>query len=174
MRHFLIILTLLITIISSCELKDAKDYKFGVNYNAQRKIKGSPLVKQNMHSKYCCNEETVFEISKVPNDTSAYHLSKSIRSIINGRLTEEKDIYRKNLNDTTLIQLNILTNWALAKGKLTFKSNLGKIDRRTLNMKASEFIQKDSKYPEYKWVDLNLLQIDSVLASWHLSRFDTE
>ena len=174
MRTYHLIIASIITIFNSCRSKDTSDYKFGVKFNSIRKEKGSPLVKHNMVAKYCCDEEAVFEIDKIPADTNAYHSSKTIRLIINGHLAEEKDIYRKILDDTTLLQLNILTRWSLTEGDLTFKSNLGKIDRRILGTKAKDFINNNSNYPDYKFADLSMLQIDSVLAHWNLSRFDAE
>ena len=122
----------------------------------------------------CCGVWTIYEIDKVPDNNKAYHFSKTIRGIKEGRLTNEKDIFRKNLNDTTILQVNLLTRWIWTDNKLEITGNLGKIDRRSLNLSAKAFVNDAAKYPSYNFKELNGTQIDSALHSWGLSRFDKE
>jgi hypothetical protein len=166
-----IIATLSIIFLS---FKAVDDFKFGFKYNPIRQRWGSPLIKDNMKAHNCCGAWTIYEIDKVPDNNKAYHFSKTIRGITEGRLTNEKDIFRKNLNDTTILQVNLLTRWIWANNKLEITGNLGKIDRRSLDLSAKVFVNDAAKYPSYNFKELNGPQIDSVLHSWGLSRFDKE
>jgi hypothetical protein len=172
MRHLPRVIAVLLVIFSACNRSD--DFLFGVKYNSTRQRFGSPLIQHNMKASYCCGIGTIYQINKVPDDSKAYHFSKSITAITNNKLTEEKDIFRKNVDDSTILQLNLLTLWPWESRKFLIEANLGKIDRRTLKLRASEFLGNYSKYPNYRFKELDQGQIDSVLNSWGLSRFDKE
>jgi hypothetical protein len=175
MRHSLPFIAVLTVAFSFCTFKGAADkFEFGMKYNSVRNEFGSPLIKHNMSAHNCCGKWTVYEIDKVPSDSNAYHSSKTIRAITNGKLTNEEDIYRKNLDDTTILQLNLETVWQWTSHKLDIYGNVGKIDNRTLNIKAKDFISENRKYPDYEFTQLNQSQIDSLLSTWGLSRFDKE
>lgn len=153
--------------------KDGKEFEFGPIYNDTRQKFGSPLIKSDMDAKRCCGEWTVYEILGVPSNNNPYHSSKTIRTIHNGKLTGEKDIYRKSIDDTTLLQVNLLSQWKWEEQKIVFTGSMGKIDKRTLNLSAKDFLVENSKYPDYEWTDLDLAAFDSVLQSWGLSRKDS-
>ena len=171
-RYLPLAILVLASVSASCQHTD--DFQFGTKYNGTRQKFGSPLIKRNMKVHHCCGVWTSYEIEKVPDNGKAYHCSKTIRAITNGRLTEEKDIYRKNLDDTTILQLNLLTHWIWEDKKIEMKGNVGKIDKRALNLPAKHFIRNEAKYLDYAFKDLDQTQIDSVLVSWGLSRFDNE
>jgi hypothetical protein len=166
------VIAVLMIISSACNRSD--DFLFGIKYNPTRHKFGSPLIQHNMKASYCCGIGTIYQIDKVPDNFQAYHFSKSIYAITNNKLTEEKDIFRKNVDDSTIIQLNLLTLWPWEDRKFSIEANLGKIDRRTLKLRASEFLSKRIKYPDYPFKELDQAQIDSVLKSWGLSRFDDD
>jgi hypothetical protein len=172
MRHLPWVIAVLSIIFFSCKAGD--DFQFGVKYNSIRQRWGSPLIKHNMKANKCCGLWTEYKIGEVPDDDKAYHFSKTIRAITNNRLTNEKDIFRENLDDTTILQLNLLTLWIWADNKLNITGNFGKIDRRTLDLRAKDFITDNAKYPSYDFKELDEPQIDSLLHSWGLSRFDKE
>lgn len=174
MKCFLSFLSVTTIILLSCSFQNVDDFEFGTKYNAVRKKMGSPLIKHNMIPQNCCGAWTMYQIDKALVKDKAYHSSKTIRLIVNGKLTEEEDIYRKDVDDTTILQLNILTSWRWEAGKLNMRGNTGKIDKRTIGIKASGFTSEFSKFPNYEFKDLNQLQIDSVLIQWGLSRFDPE
>lgn len=173
MKYFLTP-AILVTMLFSCSFNLLKEdnFEFGIKYNAERLRIGSPLINQNMHAQHCCGVWTVYEIDSIPEGNKAYHYSKTIRGIINGKLSEEKDIYRKGVNDTTILQLNILTLWPAEGSKSGFEVNIGKVDVRSLNLKAADYVKENSKYPGYNFTSLNLDQLDSVLNSWKLSISD--
>lgn len=158
-------------VLASCNSSD--DFPFGIRYNDMRQRYGSPLIQHEMKATNCCGVWTEYIINKVPNN-KAYHYSKTIRAITENKLTEEKDIFRENLDDTTIVQLNLLTFWNWQDNEIRITGNLGKIDLRMLGIPAKDFIRTRSKYPEYAFRDLDLRQIDSVLHSWNLSRSDKE
>jgi hypothetical protein len=174
MKYWVPFLLVLLAAFSFCTVKNADDFEFGIKYNPTRLKFGSPLIKRNMVAQNCCGNWTVYMIDKKPLDNQAYHSSKTMRVIIDGRLAEEKDIYRKNLDDSTILQLNILTIWPKENGSLNFQGNVGKLDSRVLNLKATDFMSGYTKYPNYEFTTLNQPQIDSVLNLWGLSRSDKE
>ncbi len=172
MRHLPRLIVVLMIIFSACTPSDG--FLFGIKYNATRQKFGSPLIQHNMKASNCCGVGTIYQIDKVPDNSKAYHFSKSIYAITNNKLTEEKDIFRKNVDDSTILQLNLLTLWPWEDRKFLIKANLGKIDRRTLKLRASEFLRNKTKYPDYPFKELDQAQIDSILNSWGLSRSDKE
>jgi hypothetical protein len=171
MKIFLLIATLTIT-FSYCSNLKKDDFEFGPSYNTVRQKFGSPRIKNNMTTQNCCGTQTVYEISEIPMNDKAYHASKTIRAFSNGKVTEEKDIYRKSIDDTTLVQVDILSDWIWEENKISFTGKIGKIDKRTLNLNAKEFLTKHSSFPEYSWTKLKLNEIDSSLKVWGLSRND--
>lgn len=148
------------------------NFKFGRNYNWFRKKMGSPLIKKNMVTTNCCGNWTIYKFLPAEGKTKAYHSTKTIRLIENGWLYEEKDIYRKNLNDTTLIQLNILSKYIQKDSTCTFKSNFGMIDKRNFEDSAEQQTPHGSSYTEYTWKNVEIAEADSLLKSWGLSRSD--
>jgi hypothetical protein len=174
MRQSLLFILLLTISFCSCTTKDADDFEFGMKFNSVRQKFGSPVIKHNMVTHNCCGNWTVYEIDKLPNDNKAYHVSKTIRAITNGKLTEEKDIYRKRIDDTTLIQLNILTHWIWSENKIEISSSIGKVDKRTLEIKAKDYLVNNNNYPAYHFLTLDKTQCDSALQTWGLSRLDKE
>ena len=167
----LLIASLTIT-VSFCGNLKKDEFVFGPSYNNVRQKFGSPLIKKNMTTQNCCGTQTVYQISEIPMDGKAYHASKTIRSFTNGNVTEEKDIYRKNIDDTTVVQINILADWKWEENKISFSGKMGKIDKRTLNIKAKDYLTDRSKFPDYPWTSLTLTVIDSSLKVWGLSRYD--
>lgn len=172
MRHLPGVIAGVIIIFSAFSRSD--DFIFGIQYNPTRLRFGSPLIQHNMKASYCCGAGTVYQIDKEPVNAKAYHFSKTISAITNGTLTEEKDIFRKNVDDSTILQLNLLTLWPWSDRQFLIKGNFGKFDRRASKLRAAEFLGKHRKYPDYPYKDLDLAQIDSILHSWGLSRFDKE
>ncbi len=114
----------------------------------------------------------VYEIEKIPAGNFAYHYSKSVFGKLNHKITSEKDIYRKPIDDTTLIQLNLSSeyDWTAFKGVIT--GDLFLVDKRSLKQSATGLLKNGSKYPEYERTELNFTQNDSILKNWKLSRFD--
>lgn len=169
MKLLLLLSVMMATVFCSCSGRD--DYEFGSKYNPVRQKFGSPSIKKNMvvKSRFIM---TLYEIDAVPTGNKAYHASKTVRAVTDGKISEEKDIYRESIDDTTLVQVNILSRWIWEENRVSFRGSIGKIDKRSLDLKAGESIRELSKYPDYQHMDLNLVQIDSALKEWGLSRFD--
>lgn len=174
MKRILFLLTVLALTFSYCNFKRVDSSQFGIKYNPVRQKFGAPLIKPSMIAHNCCGAGTVYRIDKEPGDQAAYHFSKTIRTISNDKPTEEKDIYRKKLNDTTILQLNVLTWFNWAKDSAELHGSVGKIDRRTVNLKTKDFFTENSKYPSYEHMKCTQQQIDSALTAWGLSRFNKE
>ena len=137
---------------------------------------------------------------KIPDEPSegSYHYSKAVCLIFDDKVIQEKDIYRRQLDDTTLMQMEIDVIYDLSSDSINAKANFGKIDKRTFvtNLdnvnqteqnendlqsfiensvkRATENYLKQKQCPRYKWEVLSLDQIDIVLNSWTLSRFDNQ
>ncbi|OQP50127.1 hypothetical protein A4D02_27215 [Niastella koreensis] len=160
--------------LPSCTFNCADNFEFGIKYNPVRRKFGSPLIKHYMSAHNCCGAWTTYEIDNVPADNGAYHSSKTIRVITNGKVTNEEDLYRKQLNDTTILQLDIETALLWENDSLEIYAKFGKIDTRKLKIEPKDVIIDDSKYPRYEKMKLDRQQIDSVLRLWNLSRFEKE
>jgi hypothetical protein len=171
MKILLLVATLTIT-FSYCRNPKKDNFEFGPSYNTVRQKFGSPLIKNNMTTENCCGTQTLYKTSEIPTNDNAYHASKTIRAFSNGKVTEEKDIYRKNIDDTTLIQVNILSHWIWEENQIYFSGSIRKIDKRALNLSPKDFLAEHSKFPDYPWTKLSLNEIDSSLKVWGLTRND--
>jgi hypothetical protein len=194
MEHFILnILFMSLTSFSNLTFQDGN--KFGLEYNAVRQKFGAPLVKPNMQLDTTYGSWFLYAIPVEPR-TSAYHYSKAVCLVIDDKVIQEKDIYRKYLDDTTLLQMEIDIVYDWNSESMRANANFRKIDKRTFapNSKNANVTQdaetnlqsliensvkqatdnylKQQSYPKYKLEVINLDQIDSLLNSWQLSRFD--
>lgn len=150
------------------------DFKYGIKYNPIRLEFGVPLIQKNMVRQDDYGTWAVYNINIEPTDRP-YHYSKAICAYDDDRVYNEKDVYRKNLDDTTIIQLdiNILYDWD--KKTIIAQGNLGKLDKRSFTVKAEDYLKPDPpRFPRYEWKVLDLSEIDKLLNSWQLSRQDSD
>lgn len=174
MKQFLIAILLLMTLNSFDDTKQIDDFKFGVQYNSIRLKFGVPVIDKNMVRQDEYGSWVVYNINKELLD-KAYHYSKAICAYDDEKVYNEIDVYRKNLDDTTIIQLdiNILYNWD--KQTIETQGNFGKLDKRSFTVKAEDYLKPNpSRFPKYKWQVRDLGEIDKLLQSWQLSRHNTD
>jgi len=175
MRPLLITILLLMTLTSFDNIHSGDDFKFGFQYNSVRLKFGAPLINKDMvrqEDEYV--SWVVYNINEEPLD-KPYHYSKAVCAYDDEKVYNEKDVYRKNLDDTTIMQLdiNILYDWD--KQMIIAQGNLGKLDKRSFTVKAEDYLKPNPpKFPRYEWKVLDLAGIDNLLNSWQLSRHDTD
>lgn len=116
----------------------------------------------------------VYNIQSEPLD-KPYHYSKAVSAYDNEKVYNETDVYRKNVDDTTIMQLdiNIIYDWD--NRTIIVQGNLGKLDKRSFTVKAEDYLKPNPpKFPKYEWRTLDLPEIDNLLHAWQLSRHDTD
>ena len=164
-------------LISSCSQSENKNYckenekasKFGLAFNKTRLKYGAPVIHD-----YLCLESTSekmesWSLSKEIQDTISigFHDGKGVFLQTDG-LLEEKDIFRKRINDSTFVMLGILT-YVSKDMKVDFPDiwydtiSAGSIG---LSKKTREGSERTNT-PKY---GLTITQADSVLRSWGTSR----
>lgn len=141
--------------------------ELGISFNSERLKYGAPII----HS-YLCFQSTSekmesWGLAYELEDTmkGGYHAGKGIFHS-KGALLDEKDIYRKRIDDSTLIMLGILTY--VSKD---FKVEFPSIWYDTLNASSvglSKPVITERKF-NARW-DLSIEQADSILHSWGTSR----
>jgi len=152
----------------------ADDFKFGVQYNPVRLKLGVPLISKNMVRQDEYGSWAVYNIDKEPLG-KAYHYSKAVCAYDDDKVYQEKDTYRKNLDDTTIMQLDIDFLYDWNKQTISAQGSLGKLDKRSFTVKAEDYLKPNPpKFPRYEWKVLDLGEIDNLLKSWQLSRSDTD
>ena len=152
-----------------CQTRD--DYKYGKAYNSFRQEKGIPIVEELMVKTSQIGTQTVYQVN-VKSLLKPTHFSKVIDTLYKRPgLTSEKDVYRSIIDDTTYMQLNILSEWD-NDNQLRQRGNCGKVDIRIGDAEDIEkFHLAAETYPNYEWNNnLSLTQIDSILNSWGLKR----
>jgi hypothetical protein len=176
MRHSLLFITIILNLYSCAQQVDS-NFKFGRKYNSIRHKFGAPLIKNNMEAHDCCGNWTTYMVKEQPTDKNPYHYCKAISTIINDTVIEENDVYRRNIDDTTMMQLDIhiLYDWK-TKSLILIAPGVGKVEKRQIGLKAEDYLKPNlPQFKESQWQTLdNLTQVDSVLTSWGLSRFDKE
>jgi len=162
------------TLTSFDNHKSADDFKFGVQYNPVRQKLGVPLITKNMVRQDEYGTWAVYNITNEPLD-KPYHFSKAVCAYDDDKVYQEKDTYRKNLDDTTIMQLDIDFLYDWEKPTIHAQGSLGKLDKRSFNVKAEDYLKPNPPaFPRYEWKVLDLNEIDSLLKSWQLSRGDIE
>lgn len=140
-------------IACNAEMKE-EDFEFGMRYNKLRREFGSPTIKQDMVPINCCDAMTVYQVDPNKKRERSFHSSKTIRAIINGKVSNEEDIFYNTINDT-VYQLNVETVYNWKERKLKMIGNVGPVSQTS------------------QWIDLkNEKGVDSVLCSWGLSRLN--
>jgi hypothetical protein len=173
MKQFFVTILLPMTLASFDNTEIIDEFKFGFQYNSVRLKFGAPLISKNMVRQEAYGSWTVYNIREEPLE-KPYHYSKAISAYDNDKVYNEIDVYRKNLDDTTIMQLdiNILYDWD--NQTIVAQGNLGKLDKRSFNVKTDDYLKPNSpSFPKYEWKVLDLTEIDNLLKSWQLSRRDT-
>jgi hypothetical protein len=151
------------------------DFKFGIKYNSVRLKFGVPVINKNMVKQEGYGSWVVYNINKEPID-KPYHYSKAIVAFDNNKVYQEKDTYRQNFDDTTIRELDMDVFYDWEHNTVVIQGSVGKLDKRKFAIKAEDYLKQipPKKLPSYKWETLDLNQIDSLLNSWKLSRFDKD
>lgn len=153
MRQSKLLITILTITFCACTHPNASEFKFGIKFNLVRQKFGVPLLKQNMNAYECCKEPTIYRIDEITNDSRAYHSSKTIESFSDSTVFEEADIFRKNINDTTVFNLKMTSLYDWKNMKVSFEATVGKIDKRELKLKATDyFTEKKNEFPNYEFI----------------------
>src|SRR5438034_1237550 len=101
MKLLLVFVTLFLLSIISCTYEKEDNLEFGRRYNPSRQEFNAPLIQDNMIANKCCKDYPIYEIDEIPSNNSAYHYSKSVTGILDHKITSEKDIYKKSVDDST-------------------------------------------------------------------------
>jgi hypothetical protein len=174
MKQLFVAILLLMTLASFDNTERIDDFKFGYQYNSVRLKFGVPLISKNMLRQDEYGSWVVYNLDKEPLD-KPYHYSKAICAYDDDKVYNEIDVYRKSLDDTTIIQLdiNILYDWD--KQTIVAQGNYGKLDKRSFTVKAEDYLKPNPpSFPRYEWKVFDLAEIDKLLKSWQLSRRDTD
>jgi hypothetical protein len=146
----------------SCD-KDGKNAKRGRALNEQRLKYGIPII----HDYLCFDRWTGkvegwdAPISYQLSTQRGFHAGKGVFLTSDAEM-DEKDIYRKRVNDSTFAMLGISTE--VYNGVTSFNVWYGLVDLNTILNKQS------NRQLEVYRKDLTIQQADSILGSWETSR----
>ncbi|SHG39701.1 hypothetical protein SAMN04488109_0045 [Chryseolinea serpens] len=145
--------------------------KFGKQYNSVRLKYGSPIIHDYMKLEISDEDFENWRIPRAIHDTisTGFHAGKGF--YINKDSTlQEDDIFRKRIDDTTFAFVAILTFGKVSKNQFT-SIYYDSVDEKELTLKATEYLNSDTRHREFHKKDLTIEEADSILSSWGTSRF---
>jgi hypothetical protein len=144
--------------------------KFGKPFNNLRSKYGAPIIHDYLCFETATDKMETWGLSKEIQDTitAGFHEGKGVFLKTDG-LLDEKDIFRKRINDSTFIMLGILT-YVSKDMKVEFTNIWSDtVSARTIGLARTS--QTNFERVDNPRQNLTIQEADSILQSWGTSRF---